>query len=64
MWHESGKVLKVLDQKLEVIEAPEASDVIWENFTNCQHAIIKKTYYVWIIVLAILIGIVLLFITV
>ena len=63
-WHESGNALKVLDEKLEVMEAPEASDIIWENMANCQHAIIKKTLLVWMFVIAILIVIVLLFITV
>lgn len=51
-----------MDVKLEVMEAPEASDIIWENYANCKHAIIKKTFFVWIIVIAILFAIVLLYI--
>ena len=64
MWHESEQALKILDLKCELIEAPEASDIIWENMGNCQHSIIKKTIMVWIIVIAILMVIVLLYILV
>ena len=62
IWHESGQALKILDVKLEVMEAPEASDIIWENMANCKHGIIKKTFMVWVIVIAILIAIVLFYI--
>ena len=53
-WNKSGKALKIMDEKLEVSEAPEASDIIWENMGHSQSTIFRKTFTVWIIVIAVL----------
>ena len=34
VWNESDYALTILDEKLEVIESPEPSDLIWENLSN------------------------------
>jgi hypothetical protein len=30
-YNESGKAITILDEKLELNEAPEGSDIVWEN---------------------------------
>lgn len=61
-YNESGKALEIFDEKLELQEAPEASDIIWENMPLTQYQIFRNTLFFGIIVLAFLLLIVYLFI--
>ena len=61
-WNPSGKYLEILGEKLELMEAPEASDIIWENMSHSQTKIFRNTALTWVIVIAFLHMIVLLYI--
>ena len=54
----------MMDCKLELFEAPEASDIIWENMGYSQTTIFRNTIIVWMIVIAFLNLIVFMFIKV
>jgi uncharacterized membrane protein YvbJ len=60
-YNESGLALSILDEMIELEAASEASDIIWENMSLCEHKIIKRTIIVWAAVLVFLILIVFLF---
>lgn len=53
-WNDSGKCLEIMGEQLEVTEAPEASDIIWENMSHTQGTILMKKVILWVVVVAIL----------